>query len=186
MLAQLTCDEQEIPGIYTFAEKDGDRLKISTAFPHPGSYRLRLFAKPSGAPGSCEWVAEYDIEVPSLAKPCNCFPESLGAFMECGARLISPRSGSLDSGTNQQFRLSVPGAKVVAVIAGKKWFYLQKSGDVFEGNVEVKDEPLRVCVNFGDSRDYRVLLAYNNTVPPIASSVAGSQTEIGTPTKPKP
>lgn len=175
MMAQLTCGQEQIPRSYTFVEKEGDRLKVTAAFPHSGTYTLRLFAKPQDAPGNCEWVAEYRIEVTSIDKPCVCFPESLTAFMELEARLVAPRVGRLESGTKQQFSLAVPGAKVVAVISGKKWSYLQKAGDVFEGTVEITDEPMQVCANFGNSREYQVLLMYNQP----HFGVAGSQQKTG-------
>lgn len=166
VLARLTCGKEQVPSSYTLVEKDGDRLKVAAAFPHPGSYILHLYAKLGNAVGNCKWVADYNIEVTSLSKPCPCFPESLTAFMEHDARLISPRIGRLEEGTSQQFSLSVPGAKVVAVIAGKKWSYLNREGDLFEGTVEVTDEPMQVCVNFGNSREYQVLLTYNKSATP--------------------
>ncbi len=166
MLAQLTRGQEQLPRSYTFVEKDGDKMKVTAAFPQSGTYTLRLFAKPKTSTGTnCEWVAEYRIEVDSLPKPCVCFPESLTAFLELDAKLIAPRVGKLESGTTQQFRVAVPGAKVVAVISGKKWAYLQKAGDVFEGPVEVTSEPMQVCANFGNSREYQVLLTYNKTTP---------------------
>lgn len=180
MMAQLLRGREQIPRSYTFIEKDSARLKVTAAFPSPGTYTLRLFAKPEGAPGNCEWVADYRIEVASLREPCQCFPESLTAFMELDARLVSPRTGKLESGSKQQFSLAVPGAKVVAVIAGKKWSYLEKVGDVFQGTVEITSEPMQVCANFGNPREYQVLLTYNQ--PQVG--VAGSQQETGTPPKP--
>jgi hypothetical protein len=166
MLARLTCGKGEVSDSYTLVEKEGDHLKITAGFPRPGSYTLRLYAKPGNSDGNYVWVADYQIDVTSLSKPCQRFPESLAAFIEHDARLMSPRIGRLEGGTSQQFRLAVPGAKVVAVIAGKKWSYLQRDGDVFEGTVEVTDEPMQVCVNFGNSREYQVLLTYNKTATP--------------------
>lgn len=166
MLARLTCGKEQVAGSYTFVEKDGDRMKVAVAFPHPGSYTLRLYARLGNVGENLKWVADYQVNVTSLSKPCQCFPESLEAFIQHDARLMSPRTGKLEGGTSQQFRLMVPGAKVVAVIAGKKWSYLQRDGDIFEGTVEVTDEPMQVCVNFGNSREYQVLLTYNKATTP--------------------
>lgn len=166
MLARLTCGKEQVPSSYTFVEKEGDRLRVAAAFPHPGTYTLRLYARPANAGENLKWVADYQVDATSLTKPCQCFPESLEAFIAHDARLMSPRTGKLTGGTSQQFRLSIPGAKVVAVIAGKKWSYLQRDGDIFEGTVEVTDEPMQVCVNFGNSREYQVLLTYNKAATP--------------------
>lgn len=181
MLAQLMSGGSVVPGDYTFTERDGDLLRVNTAFPRPGSYKLRLFAKPKGTAGGCEWVAEYDIKVPSLSKPCQCFPESLSLFIERNAQLISPRQGKLKPGTSQTFKLSVPGGKVVAVVSGSKWSYLDRKGDLFEGKVEVTGQPMQVCVNYGDTRNYHVLLSYNTGSRAVESGVAGFREELTEP-----
>ncbi len=181
MLARLMNGDREVPGDYTFAERDGDLLRVHTTFPGPGNYKLRLFAKPKGTDGGCEWVAEYDIKVPSLSKPCQCFPESLSMFVERNAKLISPRQGRLKPGTSQTFKLSVPGGKVVVVVSGSEWTYLDRRNDLFEGSVTVTNHPMKVCVNYGDTRDYHVLLSYNTDPRPADSGVAGYQVELTEP-----
>jgi len=180
ILAQLTRDGEEVTRGYTFGERKGDRFAVTAAFPCPGNYRLRLFAGREDSSDRCDWVAEYAIAVPSLSKPAHRFPECHKAYLRRDAVVISPRCGHLEPGSRERFSVCVPGAKIVAVIAGEKWSYLERNGDVFEGAVHVTGEPMQVCANFGNPREYQVLLTYNQ--PQVG--VAGSQQETGTPPKP--
>jgi hypothetical protein len=53
-------------------------------------------------------------------------------------QLVSyPREGNLTSGNAYSFAVRVPGSDRAAVITGKKFFFLQKDGDLFSGEVTV-------------------------------------------------
>jgi hypothetical protein len=62
--------------------------------------------------------------------------------------------------TTQKFKLNVPGAEDVVIIIGDEWFHLEKKGDLFEGDIEIRKGKIGVYAKFLDKENYTGLLEY--------------------------
>jgi hypothetical protein len=157
----LNEDGQELPEEQTFAVREDGDYVVRVAFPKPGNYTLRIYAKPAG-----ERNAEYTsaIEYTVLAEAegeGTTYPRMTGVFAEAGARLLSPQEGRLKAGIGYVFELLVPDAEEVAVITGGVWTPLTKEGERFSGEAALYEGEALVAARFPGERSYRVLLEYD-------------------------
>lgn len=74
--------------------------------------------------------------------------------------LYAPMQRHLRAGTKQVFKLRVPDAQKAAVIMGDDWHQLTKSGDLFEGEIMVKQGEVGVYAQFPGESKYNGLLRY--------------------------
>jgi hypothetical protein len=143
-----------------FIQRDGEALKLSTAFASPGDYTLRLFAKRSVGEEVYDWAADYLVEVQPSTESSPGFPVALSTFGEKKVTLHSPLAGRLKSGKTAGFKLTAPGAQAVAVVVEGKWSKLTQNGDVFEGEVAAGGDSVQVAAQYPGSESYYVLLKY--------------------------
>ena len=143
-----------------FLQRDGQALKLSTAFAAPGSYTLRLFAKKATGEQLYDWAADYTVEVEPSPDSSPGFPIALSTFSEKKVSLAEPLVGKLRAGETVKFKLTAPGAQAVAVVVEGKWSSLARNGDVFEGEVIAKGQGLQVAARYQGSESYYVLLKY--------------------------
>lgn len=144
----------------TFVQHDGDKLKVNASFPHAGDYLLRLYAKKRGDQGPYDWAADYMVKVSQAPAQAASYPQEMATFQESSSRLYAPLSGRLKAGGTEAFKLSVPGAEAVAVVAGGDWQQLEKHGDVWEGEAKAKGDQLQVAARFPGSQSFYILLTY--------------------------
>lgn len=160
MEAQVIKGEQKDEASSLLIQRDADALKLDTAFASPGSYTLRLFAKRKQETGLYAWAADYRVEVQPGTQTLPGFPKTYSTFHEKNVLLQSPMSGKLKSGETQAFKLTVPGAEAVSVVAGDQWTRLEKNGDTFQGSVAIKGDAVQVAARYPDSDSFYVLLKY--------------------------
>ncbi|MCL0059926.1 hypothetical protein M1O20_05560 [Dehalococcoidia bacterium] len=156
--AEVEQDSQRLPRL-TFVQREGEYYVIEAVFPGPGDYSLIIFA---GKRGEAElWrVIEYTVKVSKgLPGPIG-FPETYRDFREEEVYLYSPKAGYLQSGSIQLFKLRVPRAESVAVIAGNEWHHLVKRGSLFEGRAPIVTGEIMVAAKFPDREHYTGLLGY--------------------------
>lgn len=151
---------QRLADTYTFVQRNGAEYQVDAVFPGPGEYDLIVFAKLQDDPGMYSGALRYRVSVSHGAPVRAGFPQVYQGFGERGAYLYGPMEGYLPAGSTQTFKLSVPGAQRVALIMGQEWHQLNKNGDVFQGDVTVRQGEVQVCANFADGSKYSCLLSY--------------------------
>jgi hypothetical protein len=139
-----------------------ERWHITAIFPRAGSYSLRILVKEKFAPKPFEEALSYRVESSTGLQEPYGFPTAFATFSERDALLSSPLDRYLHPGKAQRFRLTLPGACSVSVIAGRDLFPLARSGDEFEGTVTIPRETdvVSVCAEFPGSEKPEMLLIY--------------------------
>lgn len=162
LLANLLDEEgRELPEDRTFAQREDDRYVVRAAFPKPGNYTLRIYAKKAGDPGGeYSSAIEYSVLAQSGIDELT-YPRTTGYFAEAGASLRFPMAGKLAAGSAQEFDLTVPGAEEVVVSSGGEWTRLAKEGERFRGEAALSEGEAQVAARFPGERSYRVLLEYD-------------------------
>jgi len=153
---------------YVFTQTTGDILSFVCSFPEHGYYKLQVFGLEHDNPDKslpCMYI--YLIHVARALNAVHPFPKQFAAWRN-GCYLHSPLVlNSSSSLVSVHFKVLVPGAKDVAVVADGDFQHLKKTqGDVFEGNVTGLDKHrgkgMKVSLNasFDDSNRYPTLLEY--------------------------
>jgi transglutaminase/protease-like cytokinesis protein 3 len=151
--------DRPLEGDYAFGQVNDTTAEVHAAFPRPGDYVLRLFAKARGAEGSLQWVLDYRVQVSRGASDAA-FPMAYTGFGETGAWLLEPFSGVLQAGRTYRFRLRAPGALDVAVVAGGHWTHLAREGEEFTGEVPAVAGDVVVYARYDPTSNFTGLLRY--------------------------
>jgi hypothetical protein len=153
---------RRLDNMWVFAQREGSQYEVEAVFPGPGQYDFVIFAKRSDEVGDYNGVVRLGYEVSQGQPTFAGFPQAFGAFGESGAYVYTPKHGGLAVGAAVIFKLSVPGAKDVAVIMGDMWVKLQnRGGGIWEGTVTIVETPARVYASFDGSGMYDGLLEYS-------------------------
>lgn len=161
VLARLFRGSQQVTETCTLVQRQTGVVNVMVAPPGAGTFALRVFVKKQGQAGDYQWAAEYKVVSSATAAASSPFPQVFEAFNARQVGLTSPVRGSLTSGSPVNFRLSVPGAQSVAVVAGDEWVYLQRTGDECEGTVTPRGSALQVAALFQGKSAYEILLRYS-------------------------
>ncbi len=161
MTAQVVdaATDRPVEGELSFVQVGATEARIDALFPRPGDYLLRLFAKPQGAEGSLSWVLDYRVQA-ARGTPDAAFPMAYGSFGARGATLIEPLSGVLAAGRAYRFRLRVPGALDVAVVAGGQWTHFTREGEEYFAEVTAVPGTVVVYAKYDPASNFTALLRY--------------------------
>ncbi|RLC68863.1 MAG: hypothetical protein DRI26_09710 [Chloroflexi bacterium] len=160
LTARLIREGKKLPESFTFVQRNGELYEIETFFPEAGTYILRIFAKRKGDPGEYWSLLEYRVDAARGASKAVGFPETYESFYTHDVYLYEPKAGQLRAGSAQTFKLRVPGAQDVALVAGERWYHLQRQGDVFRGRFIVPKGEMVICAKFPGRSMYDGLLGY--------------------------
>lgn len=152
---------------YVFTQTKDAVLTFVVMFPEAGFYKFQIFAlEASDESKSLPNVYNYLIHVKDALRSVNPFPKQYAQWKD-GCYLYSPLVlSSKTSLAKVEFKIYVPNAKAVAVVAAGEWFHLTKKGDNWEGTVGLtkhrgKDVKVTVNANYGpDETKYATLLQY--------------------------
>ena len=158
--AQLVdgASDRPIDDGFAFAQVDDTHAEISAAFPRPGNYLIRVFARPRGAAGPLDWVLDYRVNASGAARDAV-FPVPYSGFATTGSWLYGSMSGSLHPGQSYRFRLRVPGASEVMLDNAGRRTSLTRAGDEFAGDVSAARGEAVLYARYGDG-GYVGLLRY--------------------------
>jgi hypothetical protein len=151
--------QRALDGDFAFVQVGPAGARVDAGFPRPGSYLLRVFAKPLGAAGALDWILDYRVRATRGAAGAV-FPTTYEAFGVRRAWLLSPLDGVLRAGRRYRFRLRAPGALEVAVVSGGRWTRLAPRGDEFVGAVTVVRGATVVYAKYGPGVRFEGLLRY--------------------------
>ena len=161
LIASLLLGKKKVPGNLIHVQREGESFRIQVLFPKRGQYTLRLFSNGKGGKGAYDFALDYSVTAARGAGAQAGFPVFYGTYAEKGALLHEPMQGTLKTGTEQNFKLKVPGASNVIVVVNKKWIQLNKKGDLFEGRVPIGRGKISVFANFSGAKgSYAGLLEY--------------------------
>ncbi len=161
LLARLEMDKQKLDERYTFVQKDADKVNIHVKLPHAGQYRLRIYAKDKGLAGNYKSALDYAIQASKGSNVNIGFPKTFAPFNDYAVYLHHPMNGYLRAGQDQNFKLEVPDAEKIAVVIGSNWYYLHKTGAVFEGPVLIPNGVFGVFAKFPGQDKFHGLLEFN-------------------------
>lgn len=161
IMARLEQAGRKLDKSLTFVQKESGKYTIRAVFPTPGQYVLRLYAKPKNDPGSYDWALDYQVEARTGMGRDIGFPLTYSSFDEHGVYLHQPLMGRLKADRGQEFKLTVPNAIDVAVVAGGNWLHLQRKGQLFEGKLNaVPRGKVGVYAKFPGQSNFSGLLEY--------------------------
>ncbi len=161
MSAQLVraSDNQPLDGQQTFVQVSDTNADIHAAFPSQGDFLVRIFALPMDGEGPLQWVVDYRVRATAGSRDAS-FPRVFGEFGRRLAWLETPMNGNLVAGEEYEFRLRVPGASEVAVVANGEWTHLDGEGDFFTGEITAVEGDMTVCALFDSADQCKSLLMY--------------------------
>jgi hypothetical protein len=150
---------RRLDGNWAMAQVEGPELAVHAAFPAPGAYLLRIFARPRARPGNPEWALDYGIDA-AAGHPDLALATVYDLLNSVGGRLFEPLDGVLRVGRAYRFRLRVPGALDVAVVANGAWTHLARAGEEFTGELSAVRGDINVFAKFSEGDQYQALVAY--------------------------
>ncbi|XP_076460852.1 uncharacterized protein LOC143293635 [Babylonia areolata] len=161
--------EQDFPQ-YVFTQTCNEQLSYVISFPEHGWYKFQIFALPASDPNkSLPNVFNYLIDVRRALKAVYHYPKQYAQWRN-GCYLYNPLILNSSSRLhNVPFKVLVPKAKQVAVVAAGEWTQLEKAAgaaDTWEGHVSVdqhRGKGVKVTLNacFGeDESKFATLLEY--------------------------
>jgi transglutaminase/protease-like cytokinesis protein 3 len=156
--AQLLSGSSRLDDSYTFVQRQGNRVVISTSAPKAGDYELAIFAKNKQDSGHYYQAISYNLQLTGAGED---FPKTFATFIESGAYLHTPNTKRLPKNSTVNFQISLQGAEeVVAIDDREQWTKLSRSGDNFSGDVVTGSGKMRIAAKFPNSNEYAVLLEY--------------------------
>lgn len=88
-------------------------------------------------------------------------PLVIAEFFKPGAELKAPYRRELSSGQPEHFEIKLPGADEVVIHMGEKRVPLQRTGDLFQGDVAMQAGEATIYAHFDGSRYYEGMIRYN-------------------------
>ena len=161
--------EKDFPD-FIFTQIQGSVVSFVVVLPKEGFYKLQLYAIPANDPSQqLPGVYNYLINCKRMTDRVIPFPKQYAQWKE-GCCMESPMILHPDTckGGEALFRVHVPKAAAVAVVAGDEWTHLESiQGGLWEGRVPLGKYFGRNCkvtlnANYGqDAMNYATLLEYH-------------------------
>ncbi len=144
---------------YTFVQKKDNKIIVNVA-PPVGDSELEIFSKNKRVSGPYQQAISYRVVSHNAGEE---FPVIYSTFSENNSYLYAPLNKYLPTYQSVYFKVEVPNALEVQVIgaSSNKWIKLTRSGSMFEGNVPVGSDKIKVSAKFLGNTDYWTLVEYN-------------------------
>ncbi|XP_053406913.1 uncharacterized protein LOC128559422 [Mercenaria mercenaria] len=162
-----TRDEKDISD-FVFTQTYCGTITFIIHLPESGYYKFQIFAlSENDESKSLPNVYNYLINCTQALTPVFPFPKQYAQWKN-GCYLHKPLVLHKEMPLRDIFwKVVIPDAKAVAVVADGEWFHLEKKGNHFEGSSNLdpfkgKDTKVTVKANFGpDESKYSTMLQYN-------------------------
>jgi len=164
----INCRTEEDVSQYVFTQCQNGVITFLISMPTSDYYKFQIFALAVDDDNkSLPNVCNYLINCTQALTPVYPYPKQYAQWKE-GCYLHEPLVLNKDmSGLNSvHWKLSIPTANAVAVVADGDWFHLEKKGKRFEGDTDLlkyKGKNINVTVNANmgpDDSKYSTLLQY--------------------------
>lgn len=156
----LLKNSQRLPRKLTFLQRKGSQYQIDAVFPHSGDFILRVYAGDKFSGDTLVWATDFKVKVSKGKAGRIGFPKRYTIYNKENAFLHTPKTAYLESGSTYSFRISVPNAQKVALIAGGEWQYLEKMADIFEVRQTVGEGEIVLAALFPEAKKFSYLLEY--------------------------
>jgi len=104
----------------TLLQREADQCKVLATFPRAGRWKVQVFAKRRGDPGSLSLAASLEFD--SSGGTARTFPKTYTTYGELDGSLYSPLYLPLAVGKPLPFRVRLRGAEeVYLTIGGRRW-----------------------------------------------------------------
>lgn len=152
---------------FVFTQTLHGTISFIINLPESGFYKFQIFALPANDDSkSLPNVYNYLINCVRALHPVFPFPKQYAQWKD-GCYLHEPLVLHKEAPLRNVFwKVIIPGANAVAVVADGEWFHLEKKGNHYEGNSNLepfknKDTKITVNANFGaDESKYSTMLEY--------------------------
>jgi hypothetical protein len=158
----LEKDGNEVPSA-VFLQRIDSIVQVRIKPPGKGEYILNIFAVKGTDMRLLPQAISFKVIAHSDIVQNNAFPCIYGTYMETNAHVQSPLTKELPSGSMQMFSLKAPGAQKIAISCGEEMDFLKKSGNQFEGMVEIDIGKVIVYGQYPGRKEFQALLEYTGT-----------------------
>ncbi|KAH3856025.1 uncharacterized protein LOC127871145 [Dreissena polymorpha] len=163
----INCRTDEEKSEYVFTQTLHGTISFIISLPESGYYKFQIFALPAQDDSkTLPNVYNYLINCVRALQPAFKFPKQYAQWKD-GCYLHEPLVLHKDAPLrNVFFKVIIPGANAVAVVADGEWFHLEKKGNHFEGKANLepfkgKDTKITLNANCGsDESKYSTMLEY--------------------------
>jgi hypothetical protein len=145
-----------------FVAREKGSLSVIFSVPGPGTYKCNIYARRGGEPFTAStWVCAFKTRFSRGTGTEAPFPLIYTGYYDAGGQLLGPLEGVLQKGARQEFRISAPGAAVVALHDGKKMLPFQKGEDgIFSLACRVPDIPELIVYSQLPNGKYQGMVRY--------------------------
>lgn len=163
----INCRTDQEVSEYVFTQTLHGVISFIVSLPESGYYKFQLFALPAGDESkSLPNVYNYLIDCVRALHPVFPFPKQYAQWKD-GCFLHEPLVLHSQAPLRNVFwKVIIPGANAVAIVAEGEWFHLEKKGNHFEGHTNLdqfrgKDAKVTLNANLGtDESKYSTMLEY--------------------------
>jgi len=163
----INCRTDQDCSEFVFTQTLHGVISFIVSLPESGFYKFQLFALPANDESkSLPNVYNYLIECVRALHPVFPFPKQYAQWKD-GCYLHEPLVLHSQAPLRNVFwKVIIPGANAVAIVAGGEWFHLEKKGNHFEGKSDLdqfrgKDTKVTMNANVGaDESKYSTMLEY--------------------------
>lgn len=163
----INCRTDQEVSEYVFTQTLHGVISFIVSLPESGFYKFQLFALPASDDSkSLPNVYNYLIDCVRALHPVFPFPKQYAQWKD-GCYLHEPLVLHSQAPLRNVFwKVIIPGANAVAIVADGEWFHLEKKGNHFEGNTNLepfkgKDTKVTLNANTGpDESKYSTMLEY--------------------------
>jgi len=152
---------------FVFTQTKDNILSFLITFPRSGWYKFQVFALDAKDESkSLPNVYNYLVHVKEALRPAYAYPKQYAQWKD-GCYLYCPIVlNSKTSLANVAWKVYIPSARAVAVVAAGEWFHMTKKGDNWEGQASLskhRGKDVKVTLNCclgDDETKYSTLLEY--------------------------
>ncbi|XP_052773696.1 uncharacterized protein LOC128212336 [Mya arenaria] len=161
----INCRTGDEVSQFVFTQTLHGTISFIISLPESGYYKFLLFALPQNDDSkSLPNVYNYLINCVRALHPVFPFPKQYAQWKD-GCYLHEPLVLHKDASLrNVFFKVIIPGAKAVAIVADGEWIHLEKKGNHFEGHANLepfKGKKVTMNANTGaDESKYATMLEY--------------------------
>jgi len=145
-----------------FVQQREGIAEITIRFPHPGRWTAVIFAMNRGDTRSTSCGKLGFISSSSHPKS---FPMQYATFHEHNCYLHSPLSSPLETGSEEKFEITIPGAESAAIVIDGEWTFLdrvEEGTDLFSVGLTIPEtDQLNVYGRWNAEGRYHGILAYD-------------------------
>jgi len=144
----------------TFVDREKDKAIVRMRFPRKGAYQFTVYAKSDEEEGDeYNAILSYKVDANNPSEKLN-FPKTYNTYDKNNVELYEPNTGFLNAGENYTFRIVVPGAIKVALVANENWTYFNNTDDRYELNTLVVRGTNKIYAKFPGQDNFWALVEY--------------------------